>query len=293
MTKFNVIIPTAFKDFSFLPRVIKYVKKYIQPAKIIVILDTRLEYCIPKPIKHDKDVVVADENSLVEGVSFEKVKEYLRKHGSPIKRTGWFLQQFLKLGFANSSYCDTDYYLSWDADTLPLRTIKFFDTDNHPYFTKKFEHNDDYFMALGRMLDLDKYADFSFIAEHMMFNKIIMKEMLQEINKSKLKGINWVEKIINATISCEVNSFSEFETYGNYTFNRYPSLYNTRQLNTFRKAGYIAGRFITDRKLGFMGFDLDTASFELGDYATGLNKPATFIYAKWLKGKEMIVRKFI
>lgn len=46
----------------------------------------------------------------------------------------------------------------------------------------------------------------------------------------------------------------------------YSGVYELRQLNTFRKGGYIAGRFISDKKLRFLAFDLDTISFELGDY---------------------------
>lgn len=157
----------------------------------------------------------------------------------------------------------------------------------------KKEHNEAYFVALKRLLKLDKYANFSYIAEHMMFQKSAMLSMLKEISKCNISGDNWIEKIVNATEPKEVNSFSEFETYGNYCLNRYPGMYAIRQLNTFRKAGYINGRFISDRKLGFMGFDLDTASFELGDYGCGLNKPATYLYAKWIKFKEKIIKKLI
>ena len=144
-------------------------------------------------------------------ISFDCVKKTLVNHGSPAKRTGWFLQQFIKLGFALSEYCDTDYYLSWDADTLPLRNIEFFTSDGKPIFTKKKEHNQAYFDTLSKILELGEYADFSYIAEHMMFNKNVMTEMLGDIEESPIYGDSWYEKIINATDSTNVNSFSEFE----------------------------------------------------------------------------------
>ena len=163
--------------------------------------------------------------------------------------------------------------------------------DGKPIFTKKKEHNQAYFDTLSKILELGEYADFSYIAEHMMFNKNVMMEMLGDIEESPIDGDSWYEKIINATDPTNVNSFSEFETYGNFCLNHYPDMYATQVLNTFRKAGYIAGRFISDRKLNYMSFDLDTASFELGDYPCGIEKYFCFAYHKYLKVKEQIIKK--
>ena len=71
-----------------------------------------------------------DENELLPGLTFSTVADILMKY-CPNKRlnVGWYFQQFLKLGFARSKYCK-DYYLSWDADTLPLAPITFFE-DEH------------------------------------------------------------------------------------------------------------------------------------------------------------------
>lgn len=235
-------------------------------------------------------VTVVDENRVVDGVTFQSVRNLLNQHGLPVRRTGWFLQQFLKLGFCKSALCDTEYYLTWDADTLPLRPLNFFTDDGSPVFTKKREHNQPYFDTLAKLLPLPNLADFSYIAEHMMFNKSILSEMLAEIERSEVNGCTWYEKIVNATNPAEINSFSEFETYGNYCLNHYPEKYKTQTLNTFRKAGYIAGRFISDRKLRYMSFDLDIASFELGDYPCGIEKFICYGYHRYLKMKEKIIR---
>lgn len=289
--KFNVIIPVAYKDFAFLQKTIKYVAMNIKPQKIFVIIDKRLESYLPKGIRNDDLVEILDENNLIKNVSYESIRNLMVKHGLPAKRTGWFLQQFIKLGFSFSAYCNTEYYLSWDADTLPLRPIDFFTQNGKPVFTKKKEHNQAYFDTLEKLLSFKKYADYSFIAEHMMFSKNVVAAMLNDIEHSSVNGVTWYEKIINATDSTNVNSFSEFETYGNFCLNHYPNMYATQVLNTFRKAGYIAGRFISDRKLNYMSFDLDTASFELGDYPSGIEKYFCFAYHKYLKFKEQIIKK--
>lgn len=289
--KFNVIIPVAYKDFAFLQKTIKYVAMNIKPQKIFVIIDKRLESYLPKGIRNDDLVEILDENNLIKNVSYESIRNLMVKHGLPAKRTGWFLQQFIKLGFSFSAYCNTEYYLSWDADTLPLRPIDFFTQNGKPMFTTKKEHNQAYFDTLEKLLSFKKYADYSFIAEHMMFSKNVVAAMLNDIEHSSVNGVTWYEKIINATDSTNINSFSEFETYGNFCLNHYPNMYATQVLNTFRKAGYIAGRFISDRKLNYMSFDLDTASFELGDYPSGIEKYFCFAYHKYLKFKEQIIKK--
>lgn len=291
--KFNLIIPAAYKDFQFLQKTIRYVAENINPQKIFVVLDMRLSRYVPKVIRDDAMVTLLDENQVVEGVSFASVRELLHQHGLPVSRTGWFLQQFLKLGFCKSEYCDTEYFLTWDADTLPLRKLNFFSEDGAPIFTKKKEHNQAYFDTLAKLLTLPKLSDFSYIAEHMMFEKNILCEMLSEIEKSDVEGDAWYEKIVNATNPTDVNSFSEFETYGNYCLNHHPARYKTQTLNTFRKAGYIAGRFISDRKLHYMSFDLDIASFELGDYPCGIEKFICYGYHRYLKFKEKIIKRRI
>ena len=288
--QFNVIIPVAYKDFQFLKKTIRYVAEYIKPQKIFVILDMRLSRYVPKEVANNDRVRLVDENKVVPGVTFLSVRALLSKHGLSVRRTGWFLQQFLKLGFCYSSLCDTSYYLTWDADTLPLRKIHFFAEDGSPIFTKKKEHNQPYFDTLSKLITLFKIADFSYIAEHMMFDKNIVKEMLGEIEKAEIIGGTWFEKIVFATDPSEINSFSEFETYGNYCLNYYPQKYKFQTLNTSRKAGYIAGRFISDKKLHYMAFDLDIASFELCDYPSGIEKYLCYLYYKYLKIKEKIIK---
>lgn len=124
---FNVIIPAAFKDYGFLPRVVKYIEKNISPQKIFILTDVKMNAFLPKSIRTNNAIHILDENTITDGLSYNSVKQYLMKHDAQANRAGWFLQQFLKMGFADSSMCDTEYYLSWDADTIPLRKINFFD----------------------------------------------------------------------------------------------------------------------------------------------------------------------
>ena len=260
--KYDVIIPVAGKDVNFVPKVVKYVRQCFDDANIVyIIINARYIDRVTNLLKQFNKCVILDENRLIPGLTFNELTRLLRlqKEGQP---TGWFFQQFLKLGFAKTKYAN-EYYLTWDADTLPLSHIKFFDGD-HPYFTRKYEYNENYFFTIERILGMQKRTDFSFIAEHMMFNSRIVRQMLCEIERAFIGGNNWYEKVINAgNYESVLPTFSEFETYGTYVMYNYPNLYYTRQLNTFRCGGYIQGYNITDTKLKEISFDTDTISFEI------------------------------
>ena len=264
--KFDVIIPVAKKDLSFLPRVVDYVNRCIDGINIIYVLTSNShEKRIKNKLSRYHNCVIVDENRLIAGLDFDRVKILLDKYAKNKQLSvGWYYQQFLKFAFAKSSIC-SDYYLSWDADTLPLAPINFF-SSNHILFNPKKEYNPNYFKTINNLFGYGKVAEISFISESMMFCSAIVREMLNDIEKSNAKGDDWIEKIVSSCdFSSSIPAFSEFETYGSYCFIHYPDLYKMRHLNTFREAGMICGRRISESRLRIMSFDIDMASFEMRD----------------------------
>lgn len=264
--KYDIVIPASKRDVPFVCRVAQYIRKNLVEAEYIYVVTNKQNFN-KKVFRNNKDpkLIALDENNLIEGLSFDSIKRILNERNYITTGPGWFLQQFIKLGFATTKYV-REYYLTWDCDTLPLSHIQFFQ-ESHPVFTIKKEYHKAYFETLHNLLGLDKEKDYSFIAEHMMFNSAIVREMLKKIENSNVDGNNWVEKCLYA---CNFNSleaphFSEFETYGTYVSKYYPDLYRTQKLNTFRGAGFIRGRYVTDAQLKKMSLDLDTASFEWYD----------------------------
>ena len=264
---FDVIVPVALNEALFVGKVLPYIRKNLVGAERVFILTNKRNFRFVSCLsKIDPQCEIIDENELVNGLNFQAVQDILnQKYQGKLKnRTGWYFQQFLKMGFALSEYA-TDYYLSWDADTVPLSQIIFFHGDNILYNPKR-EYNPAYFDTLKRLLGIEKLCKNSFISEHMMFSTEVMKEVIGRIMLSDVEGNTWFEKIINATDfnqSGRFEMFSEFETYGNYCENFYKNLYQPRYLNSFREAGFINGRFLNENRLRSMSFDLDTASFEL------------------------------
>lgn len=293
---YNIIIPVIYRDYSFLKRTFKYVHRYLNPRKIYIITDIRFKRFLPNDILNDIDCVVIDQNKLIEDMTIDHIRQLFSKLGRVKMGAGWYFQQFLKMAFALSGYCDTDYYLSWDSDTIPLRNISFFDESGIPYFTMKTEHHEPYFETLGRLLTLSKLNSRSYISENMMFKKSIMIDMINRIQSNhNLKGKTWYEKIVYALVpeSVSLMGFSEFETYGNFCFNYYPDSYIERTLSSFRAGGLIQGRFVSDKLLEQLSFDQDIASFEIYDrppFPWGL---LSYWYARWQRRKELIIRCFI
>ena len=291
---YNIVIPVIYRDYSFLKKTIRYVIKNLTPQKIYIVTDIRFKRFLPEDILNDNKFVIVDENQILEGLTLESLKELFSELGRT-KMPGWYFQQFLKMAFALSEYCDTEYYLSWDSDTIPLREIEFFSNDGSPYFTMKVEHHAPYFIAIERLFGFNTFNSRSYIAENMIFNKGVMTELINKIQSNRqLKGEAWYEKIMYALEPESVSpmGFSEFETYGNYCLKYHPNMYKERTLPTFRCGSLIQGRFVSDRILEQLGFDQAIVSFEIYDRPPFPWGKLSYWYARWQRRKELIIRSF-
>jgi hypothetical protein len=262
--QYDIIIPVGPNDVHFVHRVVDYVWRCLVEARRIYVLTGKANFkAIARKLPAGVPMTLVDENELLEGLTFGRVKTLLAKYVPEGKdvRPGWYLQQFLKFAFARSRYAG-QYYVTWDADTLPLAPIRYFDGEKLLY-NPKHEYNYNYFRTMERLLGYGRQVDFSFIAENMIFSVEIVRELLADLERRAPEGMDWMEFILSACdFQDPLPAFSEFETYGNYCAVRHPGVYAPRHLNTFREAGLIAGRNITESQLRMLSFDLDTASFE-------------------------------
>lgn len=273
--KFDVVIPVAKKDTFFVKSVIDHVNRYIIGCGNIYLITNKKCFSRLKFVREISNIEVLDEDALVPELNFGIVHECMKRKGEKRPNcVGWYFQQLLKYAFAKSQWAK-EYYLTWDADTLPLNPISFFH-DGQPLFTRKIENHEPYFITMNKILGFGKLVDYSFIAEHMLFNVSIVKEILRTIESNlNSVGSTWVEKIMMA---CDFSDkrgslFSEFETYGNFCMKFHPTLYGTRQLNTFRAAGLISGHYISKKKLSRIAMDISIASFEQQDAPFPYNIP--------------------
>lgn len=257
----DIVICVALKDCCFLKKNLYFIKKNLKPNHIWIITDKRNFKYLPHT---DYLISLIDENSLIENLTFDRVKNLINKY-LHIRLYGWYYQQFLKLGFALSKYAKEEY-LVWDSDTVPLKEIQIKDEEGSDLILPKEEHHQPYFDTIDRLFNAEKKANYSFISEHMVFNVEIVKEMLSTIENNSNENFDWIEQCISVITKGELQGFSEFETYGTYCLNYYPEKHKVRIFPTFRFGSRIYGIFATIKEIESLAFDCTTVSFELFDY---------------------------
>jgi hypothetical protein len=165
-----------------------------------------------------REVQVIAENEFIPGMTINDLRALKLPHFP--QAAGWYFQQLLKLQFAFVESND-DYYLIWDADTVPLRPMRFFDCKGRMLLTKATEYHAPYFETYRMLFGEDAHREFSFIAQHMVVQKSIAREMLASIERRMEGDGNWAWKIMKSLPATGDNLFSEFETYGHYVKNHY------------------------------------------------------------------------
>jgi len=206
-----------------------------------------------------KDVVLLDENEMIPGMTLQALKVI------PLARFsqghGWYFQQLLKFQFAFRQTED-DHYLIWDSDTIPLRPLEFFDPQGRMWLTKSDEFHAPYFLTYEKILGRPAKRDFSFIAQHMLIRKSILREMLAGIERHCPGSENWAWKIMRNLAGEGSNRFSEYETYGNYIKEMHPEVVAFRELPWLRRGASECGRRPSEEALKRLGEKYFYASFE-------------------------------
>lgn len=203
-----------------------------------------------------------------EVIAFDDVKMILEDiFDLPVSRQfcGWYYQQFLKMQY--SRVCENEYYLAWDGDTFPIRKIELFDEDDRPYLDWKREYHEEYFTTISKIFPgVGKVIEPSFIAEHMLFSKEIMQNMINEIESAgHLVGKSFYERILRVITpeALNGNSFSEFETYGTYVALKYTYTYKLRRWTSFRNCGqYFYPDKLSESDIQWLSKDFHALSFE-------------------------------
>lgn len=151
--------------------------------------------------------------ALAQEAGWEFVHEdtLLPKPARELKCRGWVLQQFLK--FNSAFHVPTDNYLVLDSDTVFLRPQVFCRAGR-----SILRYADQYELLYNPSLELifghNRRFPVSFVTHHMLFNKRVIKELLDMIEKRFKK--EWWRAFLEEVDKGHLISFSEFELYGNY-----------------------------------------------------------------------------
>ncbi len=256
----ELVICSAPEHFQMLKKNKKYYFKYLPISKMVIIGNA----CGRQIFQGDERTEFVDEEKLYSGMTKQRVRDLVVAGGGHFTRSNWYFQQFLKMAYALK--CQEESYLIWDADTIPLRKIDFFQ-DGKPQFSYCEEYFPDYYNTIEKIFDgrMKKASDKCFIVEHMVILKSYMEEMLQRIcENDKLEGKYFYEKILSAVDreAMKGSGFSEFETFATYMLTEHAGVYGMRKLKACRYGLVIVGTEMDKAKEEWLSRDLDTISFE-------------------------------
>lgn len=225
------------------------------------------------------------ENEFIPGLTIAQLRQL------PIETfprgAGWYFQQLLKLQFAFVDPAD-DYYLIWDADTIPLRPLRFFDAAGRMLLTKTTEFHAPYFVTYRQLLGEEPNREFSFIAQHIVVQKSLAREMLTLIERRVAGEGNWAWKIMRGLPDTGGNLFSEYETYGHYVKNHHPGRVVIMERAWSRRGARLVRRGLpTEADLTRLSADFEFAAFELASIGWRGLKRALFNRPKPVPGLDV------
>ena len=267
--RYELIIPTTTEDFIRTRRDLGAFFELLPISEIIFIGSEGLEkyvveeknsYPEPERIKY------LNENDLIPFDSvYSAMKACVSEAGYTMNensRPGWYYQQFLKMAF--SERAEGEYYMSWDADTVPIRKIEMFNKEGNPFFDIKPEYMPGYFVTIKKLFGIDKQIEKSFVSEHMLFNTGYMKELISEIEGLELAGKSFFEKIFYGMgIDNMKRGFSEFETFGSWMLSRHSEKYALRDWSSMRLGGYfLESSKLSEQDIEWLSRDFDAITFE-------------------------------
>lgn len=109
---FDIIICLHKKNIKGFHLTIQQIKKFLNNSRIKIIANKELKNEIEKI---DSKLIFIDEDHLVKDLTLENIKRQLTELIGIDKRSGWYFQQFLKMGYSLSENC-SEYYLICDSD---------------------------------------------------------------------------------------------------------------------------------------------------------------------------------
>ncbi len=210
-TSLDIIITTAEKDFDKIEKCVQSLRLYLlHNISSIFIVAPKKNKIIE--ISKKLNCIFVDENEIINKneLKFEYVVNNLN-------RFGWIYQQLLNFKSVLSLGKER-YKLSFDSDTELVKKQKFI-FGNKTQFNVSDEYHEPYFSVAKKILNLDVNTNFSMTSHHMIYDRLIMSEMLKKIENVTNK--DWINGIISNSDLSNISCHCEYETYGQYYYNYY------------------------------------------------------------------------
>ncbi len=178
---------------------------------------------------------ITGESHFSDDCSLQMIRSMAKGRNS--ERIHWLYQQFLKINAVRNSDLDDDsVVVIWDADTVPLREIRFIEEHGgRLLFYHGSERHRPYFDTIESLLGGGELADFSFIAQCLPVRVGWVRALLKEIESRT--GVSYVEAVLRILPGESGSEFSEYETIGTWIWRSHPDRIVIRKKNRWLRNG--------------------------------------------------------
>jgi hypothetical protein len=163
------------------------------------------------------NIKIIDENSIL---SFSKFSEICsieaqannNKNFNP-NRLNWYYQQALKIAYAIE--CDSEFLVMWDADSIPLSKIAFFDGDRSLSYGSLIEYHNNYFKTISEIFSFSR-PDMAFTIQFFTLTQIERKNLINILLRYRGKNegetvAEWVASIIMSSVAAKNENIDRFD----------------------------------------------------------------------------------
>lgn len=275
-TRIDVLIPAIRKDLQTLPYVVQAVRRHsIHPIGEVVIVAPRDEAILAACHAHGWKFV--DENTVLPITKRDIV--YRSKRW---ERSGWLFQQLLKL--SGDRLVRAEHFLVIDADTVLIQPHKFLSGGRTNFYTRSWSQPE-YFRTYKKLMGRAASAPRSLVTHYMLLEKSKLRELKRAIEARH--GKSWYRAIIDSIDRTKQFGFSEYETYGNFVYSRYPG--SVRLLPAMNRALHSRVDSMTTRRYKRLAAKYRSVSFhERKGYVRRADVPPASLRA--LRGRTMPMR---
>ena len=206
--EYSVVIPVGPNDINFFKENWEMSRKNLPPNVFVI----------------TKDKIAIDGVTVILEDTFPFKMSDLSKFGN---RSGWYLQQLLKL-YA-PIVLNLDKFVIIDSDTIILKPIQFFEGDII-CFNVGVEYHVPYFEHIKKILPLEKQTNRSGICHLMPMKRTIVEDLISKVESLHSKPF-WQVMIDNVDPTHYLYSgMSEYELLFNFTLKYYSSECRIKEL---------------------------------------------------------------
>jgi hypothetical protein len=219
---FDIVIPLGPNEKDNINKQIEYTKKNVTGYRNIYI------------IAYDPTITIPGCTIIPETIfpfSIQTINDHFSKYTTDLSRSGWYLQQLLKLYAGTIIPGILETYLIIDADVFFLKPIQFIEDDKY-IFTIGDQYHYPYFDHMKRLSDtFTRNHEKSGIAHHMIFHTPFIREIFNIVETNHKKPFYNIfigqidEKIYHGS------SASEYEIYFHYMIKTHSNKIIIRDLN--------------------------------------------------------------